>query len=220
MSQNPISGAQQIKLSNVSWQQFEQLLAELGEERSTRLTYRQGKIEMSNPTEDLHRCHRLIESLILLLADELYLDITALGSVTLKHAGLGCAIEPDGCYYLRQVALSGRAVDLTQIPAPNLVVEIAIVKSAIDRLALYQRLGIAEVWRYVPQANDKALNGELRMYQLENDRYVDRGSSLAFPFLPVDRVLEFLGHSNMLGLAQALQLLRSWLNQQGLCAEP
>lgn len=219
MSRKPTSQEQRVVLSNVSWQQFENLLAELGEERSTRLTYDRGRLEMMNPTPEHDRCSRLLESVILLLADELDLEIAAIGSVLLKQADLGYGVEPDGCYYLQPFP-SRRVIDLNQMALPDLVVEIAITKSAIDRLPLYQGLGIPEVWRYVTQMGKNALNGELLIYHLQGDAPLkSQDRSLVFPFLTSGRVLEFLGHSDTLGLAQALRLLRTWLSQEGLARE-
>ena len=59
-------------LSNVNWQKFERLLVELGEERQTRLTYFRGKLELMTPIAAHERCNQLLESLILVLAEELH----------------------------------------------------------------------------------------------------------------------------------------------------
>ena len=59
-------------LSNVNWQKFERLLVELGEGRQTRLTYFRGKLELMTPIAAHERCNQLLESLILVLAEELH----------------------------------------------------------------------------------------------------------------------------------------------------
>jgi Uma2 family endonuclease len=40
---------QRVILSNISWQTFEQLLKELGDNRSTRLAYNNGLLEIMTP---------------------------------------------------------------------------------------------------------------------------------------------------------------------------
>jgi Uma2 family endonuclease len=62
---------QRVILPNISWQKFEQILDELGEDRKVRLSYLRGKLEMMTPVAEHQRCHKLIESLILVMADEL-----------------------------------------------------------------------------------------------------------------------------------------------------
>jgi Uma2 family endonuclease len=222
MGKKPIAGEQRVVLPNVSWQQFEQLLTELGAERTTHFTYNRGKLELMTPTEEHLRCHRLLDSLILLLSDQIDLPMTSIDSVLLKDQNLGYGTQPAACYYLRDDAArpDQRSIDLTQHPAPDLAVEIALNKSTMDKLPIYAALGISEVWRYVTQAGDDVLRGKLFIYQKSGDRYQEITHSEAFPFLSGDRILEFLDHSDTVGLASALQTVRSWLSQQGLAGDP
>lgn len=219
MGKPPTPQEQRVIVPNVSWQQFETLLLELGEDRSTRLTYDRKRLELMTPTGEHERCHRLIESLILLLSDERHLEVTSIGSILLKNRDLGLATEPDGCYFFQNRSHPDRRdLDLTQADVPKLVVEVALTKSAIEKLPIYAALGIGEVWRYVTQAGENALKGNLTIYQLDSqlaEGYSPTASSTAFPFLTADRVLEFLEQSDTLGLAQALRLLRSWTSGLG-----
>jgi Uma2 family endonuclease len=215
MGKKPISGEQRVILPDVSWQQFETLLSELGDERKSHLTLERKRLELMTPTEEHRRCNQLIESLILLVADELNVPITAVGAVMLKRADLLLATEPDESYYLqRPVPLDSRVINLMRDAPPDLVVEVAITKSAISKLAIYAAMEIPEVWRYVTQTGEEALlKGKLAFYQLRGDRYVETDHSNAFPTLPSDRVVAFLEHSDSIGLAQALQTLRAWVQQ-------
>lgn len=216
MAKKPTLTEKRVTLSGVSWQQFETLLEELGTNRVARLTYDRGKLEMMTPLEEHERCSRLIQSLILVLGDELCLQVNAIGSALLKRPDLGCCIQPDSCYYLAQkVEMRHRAeLDLNQVSPPELVVEVAITNSALDRFGIYAALGVAEVWQYVTTIGDQVLKGNLTIYALRGDRYIETANSLAFPSLPAKRVLEFLEQSDSLGLAQALIVLRSWIKER------
>lgn len=215
MGKKPIPGEQRVILPDISWQQFETLLGELGDERTTYLTLDRKRLELMTPTEEHRRCNQLIESLILLLADELNLPVKSIGAVMLKRADLLLATEPDASYYFqRPVPLDSRVVDLLRDAAPDLVVEVAITKSAINKLPIYAAMEIPEVWRYVTQAGEEALlKGRLTFYQLQGDRYVETTHSQAFPSLPSDRIISFLEHSDAIGLPQALRTLRAWVQQ-------
>ncbi|MBD2088449.1 Uma2 family endonuclease [Microcoleus sp. FACHB-1515] len=215
MGKKPIPGEQRVILPDVSWQQFEMLLQELGDDRTSYLTFDRKRLELMTPTAEHQRCNQLIESLILLLADELNVSVSAEGAVLLKRADLLCATEPDSSYYLdRPAPLDRRVVDLMRDLPPDLVVEVAITKSAINKLAIYAALEISEVWRYVTQAGEEALlKGTLTFYQLQGDRYVETPNSQAFPMLTTDRVVQFLEHSDAIGLPQALRTLRAWVQE-------
>lgn len=203
-----------IILQNINWQQFEKLLRELGAERQTRLTYLRGKLEMMTPVEAHERCSRLIDSLIQVLADELAVPLTALMPVLLRHEAIGCATEPDACYYLSERSRLA-SLDLSQDPPPDLLVEVALTKSQIKKLPLYASFNIPEVWCYVTTAGEEMLKGSLTIYQLQPDAsYLEAKQSAAFPFLPAARVLEFMEQSDSIGLAAALRLLRAWVQER------
>lgn len=204
-----------IVLPGVSWQQFETLLEELGPTRTARLTYDRGKLEMMTPLEEHERCSRLIESLMLVVADEMEIQINSIGSILLKRADLGCVAQPDSSYYLTEKIRSNRAeLDLNQSPPPDVVVEVSITKSSLDKFAIYAALGLPEVWQYWTTIGDNVLRGNLLIYQLQNGQYVECLTSPTFPFLPAKRVLEFLDQSDKIGLAQALTIFRSWIQTQ------
>ncbi|NJO80694.1 MAG: Uma2 family endonuclease [Cyanobacteria bacterium RM1_2_2] len=213
MSKIPLPTEQRVMLSNVGWQQFEQLLLELGETRQTRLTYLRGKLEMMTPVEAHERCSKLIDSLILVVVDVLGMPIASLVPVMLSNAEIGCATEPDACYYWENRPFQ-LEIDLTQDAPPNLLVEVALTQSKLEKLPIYAALGIPEVWRYVTTAGEDMLKGKLLIYELQTDGYVQRSNSPAFPFLPAERVLKFMEQSDSMSLSSALRLLRAWLEER------
>jgi len=167
------------------------------------------------PLEEHERCSRLIESLMLVVADEMEVQINSIGSILLKRADLGCVAQPDSSYYLTEKIRSNRAeLDLNQSPPPDVVVEVAITKSSLDKFAIYAALGLPEVWQYWTTIGDNVLRGNLLIYQLQSGQYVECSTSPTFPFLPAKRVLEFLDQSDKIGLAQALTIFRSWIQAQ------
>ena len=84
------------------------------------------------------------------IAEELDVKIYPLGSTTFKEPRLSGA-EPDECFYLRRIeAVRGKKrLDISEDPAPDLVLEIDVTSSSENRLQVYADLGVAEVWVYV-----------------------------------------------------------------------
>jgi len=85
--------------------------------------------------------NRLIEHLIFVLAEELNLEIYPTGSTTFKRLNQARGAEPDSSFYI-QNAGSKREIDLTQDPPPDLVVEIDITSSSLNRFQIYATLGV------------------------------------------------------------------------------
>ncbi|WP_206755417.1 Uma2 family endonuclease [Trichocoleus sp. FACHB-46] len=216
MSSSSVTSEQRVVLDKISWQKFENILAELGIERATRFAYYRGRMEMMNPHEEHERYRKLIESLLLVLADETYLKVVEFNSALLQQPELQCAIEPNACFYISHAPeMMGKSnLDLSRDPVPDLVLDIAFTSSAIDKLPIYAALGIPEVWCYTSNNSTPAPEHQLSIYQLQNQQYFTSETSAVFNFLPAARVLEFIEQSDSLGLVQSLQLLRAWVQER------
>ncbi|HEY9782147.1 MAG TPA: Uma2 family endonuclease [Leptolyngbyaceae cyanobacterium] len=199
---------QRVLLKNISWQLFESLLQEMGEQRSTRLAYHKGKLELMTPLWEHENPNRKIEAMVIALVDELNLNIEMGGSVTLKRPEKAAGKEPDSCYYIQnETRVRGKKdIDLTQDPPPDLALEIDITSSSLNQLNIYADLGVPEVWRY---------NGRtLKIYQLQNNEYVESNFSPTFPLLPATKVEEFLEQCQNLGVTAAVRQFREWIKNQ------
>lgn len=215
MGNTPTPSEQRVVLDNVSWQQFENLLTELNDNRSARFCYDQGRLEMMTPTEEHERCRKLIESLLLVLVDETYLKLVTFHDTVLKRRDLKLGVEPDAFFYIQHAARmqTKRSIELAQDPLPELILEVAFTPSALNKLPLYAALGLPEVWFYKGDFSNQPQERALQIYQLQGDRYQVSSYSSVFPFLPAARVLEFVEQSDTLGLVNALQVLRAWVQQ-------
>jgi Uma2 family endonuclease len=206
-AREPASGEKRVPLYQLSWQAYEQILAALGDKRAVRLTYDQGLLEITMPSEEHERASRLIELFIRILVVEANLNLKALGSTTLKCAALQTSPEPDNCYYIQNEPLvRGKKVDLATDPPPDLVVEIDITHSDINKLNLYARLQVPEFWRY----NGKTLT----IYQLQAQQYQSVENSPTFPWIQKSDLYQFLEDCQTKGEVQAEKDFRAWVQQQ------
>ena len=199
---------QRVLLSNISWELFERLLVEMGEQRSTRLAYHKGKLELMTPLWEHENPNRKIEAMVIALVDKLNLNIEMGGSFTLKRPEMSAGKEPDSCYYIQNAARvrGKKEIDLTQEPPPDLALEIDITSSSLNQLNIYSDLGVPEVWRY---------NGRrVQIYQLQNGEYLECDFSPIFPLLPATKVEEFLEQCQTLGVTAAVRQFREWVRNQ------
>jgi len=104
-------------LTGVSWQTFKALLAEIGEDRSCRIAYDRGTLEIMIPYAGHEEPVALIEDFLTAVADEIGIEVRRLGSLTLERSDLTRMVEPDTCFYIQNESLvRGKAeIDLVRL---------------------------------------------------------------------------------------------------------
>jgi len=199
---------QRTVLHNISWETFEALLTDTGEDRGSRFAYEDGTLEIMTPLFEHENPKSNFGNFIVVLAEELNIEIRSAGSTTLKRKIVKKGIEPDSCYYIQnELAIRGReTVDLETDPAPDLAIEIDITSSSVNKLGIYSALRIAELWRY---------NGrDLKFYQLREGQYVECEFSIAFPIVSVSDISRFIQQSKTMGEIALLKLFRAWVREK------
>ena len=199
---------QRTVLHNISWETFETLLAETGEDRGSRFAYEDGNLEIMTPLFEHENPKIQFDRFILILAQELEIEIRSAGSTTLKRRIAKRGIEPDNCYYIQnELAIRGKeTLDLETDPAPDLAIEIDITSSSVNKLGIYSALGIAELWRYNGQ--------DLKFYQLREGQYVECEFSIAFPIVSVSDISRFIQQSKTIGEIALLKSFRAWVRDK------
>ncbi len=123
-----VQPGQQLLLNDISWQQFETILDELGESRAARLSYSNGWLEIMVPLPEHEKDKEILGDLVKILLENLEIDFETLGSTTFKNDRMIQAVEPDACFYIRNyaAAIGKTSLDLTVDPPPDLAIEIDI----------------------------------------------------------------------------------------------
>lgn len=204
---------EQIVMYNVSWSCYEQLLAEHAGTTNRRMAYDRGTVEIMAPLFSHERCNRLINDLITTLALQLGIEYENAGSTTFKREDLARGFEPDSCFYVQNAGqIAGKEeLDLRSDPPPDLVIEVEITRSALDKLGIFAAVGVPEVWR---------CDGErIQVSRLQEDGYVAREQSLAFPLLTAARLTEFLQASRQMPRTAWLRSVRDWAQTQQAAAD-
>ncbi|HCF25885.1 MAG TPA: hypothetical protein DEV81_01380 [Cyanobacteria bacterium UBA11049] len=199
---------QRTVLHNISWETFETLLRETGEDRGSRFAYECGILEIMTPLLEHENPKIQFDRFIFALAEELEIEIKSAGSTTLKRQVTNRAIEPDNCYYIQNEApLRGRQkLDLETDPPPDLAIEIDITSSSVNKFGIYSALRISELWRYDGR--------NLKFYQLQSGQYIEGESSLAFPIVSVNDMSGFIEQSKTMGEIALLKSFRAWVRDK------
>ncbi len=196
-----------VLLEGISWHTYEQLLAEMGNSRTIRLCYDRGLLEIMTPLLDHENPKEMLTALVGVLAEELNIEILRAGSTTLKRPDLAKGAEPDSSFYIQNEPLvKGKTqIDLTTDPPPDLVVEIDVSSSSVDREGIYAAMGVPEIWR--------CDRGVVKFLQLDGGKYIIVERSLAFPLLSVREITQFLSQSQTIGETTLLRSFRAWVRQ-------
>lgn len=198
-------GEQRVVFHHLNWQSYLQILHALPQTRSARLTYDQGTLEITMPLEEHEFFGRLIGLFIRILVEELGQDLKTMGSATLNYPNLNKGAEADEAFYIQNHAsVVGRSVDLAQDPPPDLVVEVDITHTDIDKNWLYASMGVPELWRFDGHV--------LQLYQLQDGQYVEVEASPTFLWVPKARLYEFLEQCRT-SEVQASKALRQWVQE-------
>ena len=196
-----------LRFEDVPWEDYENLLADLGEGYAVRIFYDNGRMEVMAPASAHEKQKSAINRLVTALGDELEIDVESLGSTTLKAEIQAKGAEPDDCFYIQSaVLIIGKDdLDLSHDPPPDVVVEIDRTTSSLNKFAIYASLNIPEVWRVA--------QGRIEFYVLVENRYLNAAVSRAFPFLPARIMTEFLQRVIAAGGRKAAREFREWVRK-------
>jgi len=198
---------QQLLMTNVSWQMYEQLLDEFGEKRGSRINYSQGVLEIMVPLPEHEVGKVIITNLVEILLEELDMEFWNLASTTFKSETMSQGIEADSCFYIKnEAAVRGKnRLDLTVDPPPDLAIEIDITSRT--QFNNYQVLGVGELWRF---------NGtKLEINVLESGQYLKSAESPHFPGFPLTEVIpKYLERSKIEGRNKTMKAFRAWVQSK------
>lgn len=198
---------QRVLLRDVTWQELEAILEDLGEHRAARIAYDRGILEIMAPLPEHEYDKEIIGDLVKALLEELNTEFISLGSTTFKNQVMAKGIEPDQCFYIKNESkIRGKKrLDLTVDPPPDLALEIDITSRTHPNI--YEALKVPELWRF-----DK---GKLQINVLQNGYYIESQQSLNFPVFPlIETIPKYLEQSTTAGRNATLKAFRLWVKKQ------
>jgi Uma2 family endonuclease len=196
---------QRIILSGIQWCTYEQLLQDRGDAHTIYLTYDRGTLELMAPSFSHEHANRVLAMIVETVALARSVDLYPAGSTTFTRADLARGFEPDSCYYIAHAAaVRGKlTLDLATDPPPDLVIEIDITNTSLDKLPLYAALGVSEVWRYT--------SDELTIACLRDLTYIPADTSAIFSSLTAQQLLGWLHQYDQLPYPAWAALVRQAL---------
>ena len=119
------------------WDEFQRFLEIRSERRGNRITYLDGVLEIMSPSSMHEGIKSRIGRLLELWAALEEIELSSWGSTTLKKKSSKAGAEPDECYVVGRADWPGR---------PDLAIEVSWTSGGINKLEVYNRLEVPEVW--------------------------------------------------------------------------
>jgi Uma2 family endonuclease len=197
-------------LGDVTWEEYESLVGLVGDHSPVRMSYDQGRLEVMSPTRRHDHFAIMCTRLAHVISDETGCELEGIGSATLKEQLLDKGVEPDACFYVQNAyRITGSLeLDLRKDPPPDVAVEIDISHGSTTKFAIYGALRIPEIWRY------DGRTGQMHIYHLTDDGYVEAPNSRAFPMLTSATLTDFLEKGKKEGQTATLRTFRKWLRDR------
>ena len=203
---NPISvpPGHKVVVQNVSWQEFEDILAESGKHRAARIAYSKGILEIITLLPEHETNKLLITDFVEILLEGFNIEFYFLSSTTFKNELIETAIELDNCFYIENEArVRGKnKLDLTIDPPPDLALEVEVAsRTSRD---IYAALGVSELWHFD--------QGKLQINVLQQGKYVEMEFSPHFSDFPLQTVIpDYITQVKTVGRNKAKRSFRGWI---------
>jgi Uma2 family endonuclease len=153
----PSGDDQVVLLHGVPWSQYEALL-DVRTGRQPFIAYLDGTLELVTHGLAHEWKKTLLARLLEAFAGIRKRPLNGFGNSTFKRKAKRAGLEPDECYWLGK----------RRGPA-QLAIEVVETSGGVDKLEIYRRLGVQEVWFLI--------GGRIHVYRLDGKRYHSKKSS-------------------------------------------
>lgn len=182
-----IPGAEyRYTLTAVNWKFYVGLMKLFGNHHPW-VTYSKGCVEFMKASYHHEWIRTSLDCMVCTAAEETGVPYSACGRMTIHRSDLQVGFDPDGCFYIQNLKAVGyrRQPNFLVDPPPDLSVEVDISPGYINRIKLYESVGVSELWYY----NQGRFN-----FLLLNKRgkYAARKKSRCFSWLHDEMILPFL----------------------------
>jgi Uma2 family endonuclease len=197
-------------LRGVSWATYESLLSDFQDNNAVHFAYDRGVLEIMAPSAKHEEPNRTLSLVVDLVTGELDIEVRRLGSTTFTRKDLSKGFEPDSCFYIQNMerVREKEEIDLTVDPPPDLVIEIDLTNSSLNKLPIYAAVSVPEVWRYQ--------GGQVQILRREGEQYREVEQSLVLPPLTSAILTQFLAESRTMKSPAWLHHVQEWGRKQNL----
>ncbi|HKS26015.1 MAG TPA: Uma2 family endonuclease [Thermoanaerobaculia bacterium] len=177
-----------VVLHGVSWEDYERLLEIRGDHSAPRISYLEGEVEIMSPSRDHEQIKSYIGHLLEAWCIDRGIEVHPFGSWTVKEEKKKSGAEPDECYIFGREPREW----------PQLAIEVEWTQRGIEKLEIYRKFGVEEVWYW--------RKGIIEVYILTRGRFAKAKRSRVLPDLDLELLASMLDRDS---LTQAVRDFRA-----------
>jgi Uma2 family endonuclease len=164
-----------VLLQDVAWEDYERLLELRGERSAPRIAFLDGVVELMSPSLPHDSLKSRIGRLVEVWCLEKDVEFRAAGAWTLKNKRQRRGVEADECYIFGTEPKPRR---------PHLAIEVVWTSGRMDKLEIYRRIGVSEVWVW--------RNERLSVHVLRGGAYEAAPASEVLRGIDLDELVQYL----------------------------
>lgn len=157
----------------VPWPAYVAMRDALDDHPGLRMTYLEGTLELLSLSRNRAEITHIIARLVEAYAEEMDLDLNGFGSMTVRKRAKKRGLEPDECYSLGQPG-----------KVPDIAIEVVLTSGVVNKMTVYEGLGIPEVWVWEA--------GAFKILRLTERGYEPRRRSEVLPDLDFQFLASFV----------------------------
>ncbi len=195
------SAVERVQLQNVSWETYQQLVADQTGKRNVRITYGDGDLEIMVVSYKHGNYSSYLELIVAAIADFYEIDFVPAGQTTFRGEKKKKGFEGDGSFYFKNadIVRGKDEIDLSIDPPPELIIEVDITHGSLSKFPILAAIGVEEIWRFDGE--------EIIFYRLENEDYKQVAESLCLPRVKSEIVTELLFAAEEMKRSEWLKLV-------------
>ncbi|MDX2091110.1 MAG: Uma2 family endonuclease [Kofleriaceae bacterium] len=165
---------ERVVMHGVSWEAFESIVAVRRGRARPRFAYLAGALEIMSPSRTHEIMRKRFAAVIEAYLHARRIPFEGAGSWLIKQAPEEAGLQPDECYIFGDFSKD----------RPDLAIEVVWTSGGVDKLEIYRRLGIPEVWMWI--------KGAIRVFVIDGGGFVERNQSACVPSFDFAVVLELM----------------------------
>jgi Uma2 family endonuclease len=182
-----------VVLRGLRWSDYQRQLELRGDRSVPRFAYLEGDLEIMTPSQPHESLKSRIGQLVEVWCLEKGIEFSAYGAWTLEDKATERGVEADECYVFGVEPGALR---------PHLAIEVVWTSGGLRKLAIYQKLGVQEVWFW--------RKGRISVHVLSGEQYLEAATSSVLPGIDLVQLCTYLDRATA---SQGMREYRAALSQ-------
>jgi Uma2 family endonuclease len=187
---------QVVVLHGISWEQYDAIHRAKGEAPRPIIAYLDGELEIVTTSTHHEFVKTMLARLVEAYAEQMRLRLNGYGMATLRKKARRAGAEPDEWYVTQK---GGKT--------PDLAIEVVFTSGGVDKLEIYRRLKVPEVWFWV--------DGRIWIYRLVDATYEQRAASTELPGIDLGVIERIIATADEDEQTEAVRAYRRTLKPRG-----